>query len=230
MYLEEFAAPIGNHTVLNPKLWDHLRMKSHVRGALLRIAEDFIKFIDVPVKVIDVVVAGGNANYTYTGKSDIDLHIIADFDQITCDREIEELFDTKRLLYRQDYDLTLMNIPVELYVENRDHPAVSSAYSIISAKWIRKPEKNLYPIDQKELEKMVNVWRTILKQAIKSHDLQILRKTVKLLRKYRKMGLHNTPQGEYSIPNLVYKSLRNDETLAAVTDLINRLHSKKLSI
>jgi hypothetical protein len=230
MNLSEFAPPIGQHTVLNPKLWDHNQLKSAVRGALLRISEDFIQYVAVPVKVVDIVVSGGNANYTYTNKSDVDLHIIADFSQTPCDREVEELFDTKRLLYREEYDLTVLGIPVELYIEDQDHPAVSAAYSILQNKWIRPPEKNPHPVDEEKLEKMVNVWKTLLKHAIKSGDLQTLRKTVKLLRKYRKMGLRNTPAGEYSIPNLVYKSLRNDETLSAVTRLIDQLHSKNLSI
>jgi len=230
MNLSEFAPPIGRHTVLNPKLWDHDRLKSTVRGALLRIAEDFIHYVAVPVKVVDIVLSGGNANYTYTNKSDVDLHIIADFSQVPCDREVEELFDTKRLLYREEYDLTVLSMPVELYIEDQDHPAVSSAYSILTNQWIRPPKKNTPPVDEEELERMADIWRTVLKHAVKFGDLQTLRTSVKLLRKYRKMGLRNTPQGEYSIPNLVYKSLRNDDTLKAVTQLIDQLHSKNLSI
>jgi len=230
MNLNEFAPPIGRHTVLNPKLWDHDRLKSAVRGALLRISEDFIRYVAVPVKVVDIVVSGGNANYTYTNKSDVDLHIIADFSQVDCDREVEELFDTKRLLYREEYDLTVLGIPVELYIEDQDHPAVSSAYSILTNSWTRPPEKTAPPVDEEELERMADVWRTVLKHAVKSGDLQTLRTSVKLLRNYRKLGLRNTPRGEYSIPNLVYKSLRNDDTLKAVTQLIDQLHSKNLSI
>ena len=230
MNLNEFAPPIGRHTVLNPKLWDHDRLKSAVRGALLRISEDFIRYVAVPVKVVDIVVSGGNANYTYTNKSDVDLHIIADFSQVDCDRAVEELFDTKRLLYREEYDLTVLGIPVELYIEDQDHPAVSSAYSILTNSWTRPPEKTAPPVDEEELERMADVWRTVLKHAVKSGDLQTLRTSVKLLRNYRKLGLRNTPRGEYSIPNLVYKSLRNDDTLKAVTQLIDQLHSKNLSI
>jgi hypothetical protein len=121
-------------------------------------------------------------------------------------------------------------MPVELYIEDQDHPAVSSAYSILTNQWIRPPKKNTPPVDEEELERMADIWRTVLKHAVKFGDLQTLRTSVKLLRKYRKMGLRNTPQGEYSIPNLVYKSLRNDDTLKAVTQLIDQLHSKNLSI
>jgi predicted nucleotidyltransferase len=231
MNLKEFALPIGQHSVLNPKLWEpNNKLKNTVRGALLRIAEDFIEFVDVPVKVVDIIIAGGNANFTYTNKSDIDLHIITDFDSVYCDREVEELFDTKRLLYRYRYDLTIDNIPVELYVEDKDHPAVTASYSLIKNKWIKPPQRIKHKIDQKKLTNMVSIWHTVLKHAIKTGDLQIMRNSVKLLRRYRKLGLYRTKEGEFSMPNLVYKSLRNDDTLKGITHLIDRLHGKKLSI
>jgi hypothetical protein len=229
MNFREFAEPIGYHTTLNPKLWDHDQLKSPVRGALMRMAEDFLEYVAVPVHVLDIVIAGGNANYNYTTHSDIDLHIIADYSETPCDRETAELFDTKRLLYKRDLDLSIADIPVELYIEDHRHPAVSSSYSILSGKWIREPEKNITKYDDEELEHWVNVWRTILQHAIKSGSLDICRKSMKLLRSYRQQGL-KTADGEFSIPNLVYKSLRNDDTVAGITHLIDRLHSQELSI
>ena len=113
----EYADPIGRNTVLNPKIWDHDHLKPDVRGALIRMAEDFLAFVEVPVDVIDIVITGGNVNYTYTKDSDIDLHIIADFDSVECERETAELFDSKRLLYKRQHSLEIYGIPVELYIE-----------------------------------------------------------------------------------------------------------------
>ena len=59
----EYADPIGRNTVLNPKIWDHDSLKSEVRGALLRMAEDFIDFVGVPFEVLDIVITGGNVNF-----------------------------------------------------------------------------------------------------------------------------------------------------------------------
>ena len=229
MNFREYAEPVGRHSSLNPKLWDHDHLKSSVRGALLRIAEDFLDFVDVPVRVLDIVIAGGNANYTYTGHSDIDLHIIADYSQTPCDREAAELFDTKRLLYKQELDLNIEDIPVELYIEDHRHPAVSASYSILRDQWIRLPRKDIPEYDEEELKHWINIWRTVLQHAVKTGSLQICRQAVKLLRNYRKLGL-GTAQGEFSVPNLVYKSLRNDDTLAGITHFINQLHSRDLSI
>ena len=231
MNLNEFAPPIEHHTVLNPKLWDGARLKSEVRGALLRMADDFREFVEVPFELVDVVITGGNVNYNYTSKSDIDLHLIADYSQVTCDREAEELFDTKRTLYKRQFKLEIHGIPVELYVEDADHPAVSAGvYSISHNCWIKKPAQHQEPqYDEKELKHWVSVWHTILQHAIKTGDLNSCRRALTLLRTYRKMGL-KTPPGEYSIPNLVYKSLRNDDTIHGINTLIDRLHSQDLSV
>lgn len=227
----EFAPPIERNTVLNPEIWDHDSIKSAVRGALIRIAEDFVKFIELPLDIVDIVITGGNANYTYTSKSDIDLHIIADFSGVQCDREVEELMDSKRLLYKQTRDIDVYGIPVELYVEDRDHPAESGGvYSILKNTWLNRPRKDIPNIDEDKLAHWVEVWRTIIQYAIKLGDLETARSTMRLLRTYRRKGLHNTPDGEFSIPNLVYKSLRNDDTVRALQTQIDVAHDRALSI
>jgi hypothetical protein len=232
MKLYEFEPPFQHHQELNPKIWDapDQRMKGEVRGALLRMAQDFIEFVGVPVQVQDVVVTGGMANYNYSRHSDIDLHVIADMSQVECDRAVDELFDTKRLLYKKNYDLTIHKIPVELYIENSDMPAVSQGeYSVTHDGWLRKPTSMEPDWNPDAVEHWVRVWRTVLKKAEQSRDLHTLRTSVQLLKQYRRLGLR-TANAEFSTPNLVYKSLRNDQTLIRVLTLIDRLHVKHLSI
>ena len=229
MMNNEYVEPIGQHKTLNPKLWDSDRLKSSVRGALMRIAEDFLEFVDVPVEVLDVVLAGGNANFNYSEHSDIDLHIIADYDQVTCDREVAELFDTKRLLYKREHTIEVFGIPVELYIEDHRTPAVSASYSILTSKWIRRPPNEIPEYDETEVKRMVDVWHKLIKTAIMSGNLETCRQALSLLRTYRKKGL-KTRDGEFSVPNLVYKSLRNDHTVEGITTLINLLHDRKLSL
>ena len=229
MNFNEFAAPIERHDELNPKLWKDGHLKPEVSLALVKIAQDFKKYIGVPFKVLDIVIAGGNANYTYTAHSDIDLHLIADYDSVKCDREAAELFDSKRLLYKQDHNINIYGIPVELYVEDSRHPAVSSSYSIVKDEWERRPVPNIPDYNEEELEKMIKVWRTVIQHATKTGELSACRSALKLLRAYRKLGL-KTPAGEFSIPNLVYKSLRNDETIKGIQTMIDKLHNKDLSL
>lgn len=228
MIANELADPIELHPTLNPKLWDGMTLRPEVKQALMKIAQDFKEYIGVPFTVVDIQVAGGNANYTYTDHSDLDLHLIADYTSTECDREAAELFDSKRLLYKEQYDVRVKGVPVELYVEDVDHPAVSSSYSIVRDQWIREPKKEVAEFDRDELERMAKVWHTVIQNAIKTADRHNLQTVLKLLRKYRKLGL--AKGGEFSIPNLVYKSLRNDSTIKGLTKLLDRLHDQELSI
>jgi hypothetical protein len=231
MNFAEIADPIAYNPVLNPKLWEGSgQLKSQVRGALLRIAQDFKDYVDIPFTVVDVIITGSNVNYNYTGKSDLDLHLIADFGSVNCDREAAELFDTKRLLYAEEHNIEVYGIPVGLYVEDQDHPGVSAgSYSIMRDQWLNKPSKDQPKYDADQVIKMTQVWRTVIQHAMQTGDLQVCRNTVQLLRKYRKLGLAQ-PQGEFSTANLVYKALRNDDVIAAMTTLINRLHDQQLSL
>ena len=226
----EYAEPIGRNTVLNPKIWDHDHLKPDVRGALLRMAEDFLAFVEVPVAVKDIVITGGNVNFTYTKDSDIDLHIVADFDSVRCERETAELFDSKRLLYKRQHQLEIYGIPVELYIEDHRTPGVTAGmFSVSQDEWLRRPSRVVPKINSAELEHWVAVWQKILQRATMTGDLQTCRKALKLLRTYRKKGLA-TSAGEFSMPNLVYKSLRNDRVIDGMTRLIDRLHDQELSI
>jgi hypothetical protein len=229
MKLNEIAAPVEKHTVLNPKLWEHDRLKSDVRGALLRIAEDFIKFVEVPVDVEDIVIYGGNVNYNYTAHSDIDLHLVVDYSTVECERTIDELFDSKRKLYKEKYNIQVHGIPVELYVEDINETPVSSSYSVLRGEWIKKPSLDMPEWDHKKVAHMVAVWQVIIQHAIRTADLKTCRQTMELLRKYRKAGLA-TPDAEFSVPNLVFKSLRNDDAIKGIQTIIDRLHDRDLSL
>jgi hypothetical protein len=70
--------------------------------------------------VEDITITGGQVSYYYTDKSDLDLHLIVDMNNTTCDREAAELFDTKRLLYAEEHNIEVYGIPVGLYVEDHD--------------------------------------------------------------------------------------------------------------
>lgn len=230
MHIIEFISPVQYNKKLNPKIWNNNHLTTEIRSALIRIAKDFKNFVDIPFNVEDVVITGGNANYNYTPYSDIDLHLITDFDAIDCDRQADELFDTKRHLYKKTYNLEIHGIPVELYVEDKNHPAVSGgSYSVLKGQWITEPSPDLPEYNESELKEMVKVWDAVLKHAVKTGSLDNCRAAVALLRKYRKLGLR-TESAEFSIPNLVYKSLRNSGSLADITEYIDQLHDQELSL
>jgi hypothetical protein len=228
MMRAEFEPGIDQHDELNPKLWAGKKLLPDVESALIKIAQDFKKFIDVPFDVVDLRITGGQVSYFYTKHSDLDLHLVADYSSVVCDREAAELFDAKRLLYKNRFDITVKGIPVELYVEDLDHPAVSASYSIMKRQWITSPSQNPNDIDQEEIKRMSAVWQKIIGHVMTSNDAETAKKTLDLLRNYRKLGLKRT--GEYGTANLVYKTLRNSKSVETLTNFIDQEHEKNLSI
>jgi hypothetical protein len=216
------------HQELNPKLWKNQQLYPDVESALIKIARDFKRFIDVPFDVVDVRITGGQVSYFYTEHSDLDLHLIADYSSVSCDREAAELFDAKRLLYKNKFDITVKGIPVELYVEDLDHPAVSASYSIQQRRWLSKPQQNVGPFDIDDIEHLTQVWDTLIRHSLESKDANTAKKIMDLLRKFRHLGLKKA--GEYSTANLVYKTLRNSDIIRNLQNFIDQDHDRNLSI
>ena len=231
MQFTELLDPIPHNPTLNPKLWEPRgELKAEVRGALLRIAEDFEQYVDIPFTVEDIVITGSNVNYNYTDKSDLDLHLITDYAALDCAQEAEELFDAKRHLYEKEHDVKIYGIPVTLYVEDKNTPGVSGGlFSVSMNRWITRPQRRQPRINLKEIDTMVQVWHTLIDNAELLQDLDTAETLLKLARTYRKLGLKQ-PQGEFSTPNLVYKVLRMDQGLNRLQELRDSLHDRWLSV
>ena len=228
MRILELDLGFEQHNELNPLLWQGEDLRPEVKMALLKIAKDFIEYVEVPFEVKDLVLTGSQLGYYYTKHSDLDLHIIVDFDTVNCDREAAELFDTKRLLYKKQYDISIHGVPVEVYIEDSNFPAVSATYSLGKGGWKVKPDRQPEEIDSDEIIRMSKIWSTVIGKAIESNDLETGRKVLKMLRNYRKLGLKQT--GEYGIENLVYKTLRNSKIIENLMKMIGDLHDQSLSI
>ena len=228
MRILELDLGFEQHNELNPLLWQGEDLRPEVKMTLLKIAKDFVEYVEVPFEVKDLVLTGSQLGYYYTKHSDLDLHIIVDFDTVNCDREAAELFDTKRLLYKKQYDISIHGVPVEVYIEDSNFPAVSATYSLGKGGWKVKPNSQPEEIDSAEIIRMSKIWSTVIGKAIESNDLETGRKVLKMLRNYRKLGLKQT--GEYGIENLVYKTLRNSKIIENLMKMIGDLHDQSLSI
>jgi hypothetical protein len=226
--MHHFEQPERLHSSLNPVVWDGENIKPDVQRALLRIARTFYLFLDVETPIIDVVIAGSQANFNYTQKSDIDLHLIMDFSKMECDINVQEFFDAKRSLWKERHSIDIFGIPVELYVEDVNSPAISAAYSIFKNKWIKLPKKIKVDPDVERIEKICLLWIKVFSELIKSQNLDQLVQAKELLWAYRKVGL--SIAGEGGIPNLAFKALRNSGITDIVLKSIRELHDRDLSL
>lgn len=214
---------------LNQKLFDRNRLRPEVRQKLLAIAQDFKHYCEIDFPIDDIQITGSQVSYHYTDDSDLDLHLIVDYSKIDCDRELAELFDTKRHLYEREYDIRIRGIPVGLYVENQATPGVSGGqYSVIQDQWIKEPKPFTGQIDQDRFTKDLDTWKKTIDKVLGLNDVELAKKCLKSLRNYRKLGLKTT--GEYGTENLVYKALRRSQMLANLSDRVDQAHARNLSI
>lgn len=229
---------------LNTDIWQKtdvgFSMKPKVRERLLKIANDFIEFLDVDLIISDIIMSGSLANYNWSDYSDIDLHVTADFTQFN-DREkplYEELFKVKKSLYNKKHDITIYGYEVELYVEDiTQHYDVKNIakFSVLNNEWIETPIKNDVKFNNDRVKFKAQQWMNIIDGVIdnvKDEDLddakELINKYRSKLRKYRTCGLQKG--GEYSDENLVFKVLRRNGYLAKLKGLKNKITDKELSL
>lgn len=65
-------------TIFNKKDETYV-LKDEIREKLLEISNDFLNFIEINFFVYDIVLTGSLANYNWSKYSDVDLHILIDF-------------------------------------------------------------------------------------------------------------------------------------------------------
>lgn len=230
MKIIEFLQPgFDKHQTLNSLLWKNsTSLIPEIKEKLFKIASHFKQYVDVDFPIIDIIITGGQTGKYYTAHSDIDLHLITDYNQIECDQEVAELFDTKRKLYQAEYDIKIKGIPVELYVEDQRQPAKGGSYSIIHNKWIRQSTEPNKEIDNDEILKFSEKLSTLINQALASNDIEKLKDIKKQIWQFRQYGL--SKDGEFGTANLVFKTLRNSGILKSLLIRIKDLENKDLSI
>ena len=90
---------------LNPEIWDYTNskntkephLKPEIDERLLEIADNFINFLGVDVDVEDITMTGSLSNYNWSSFSDIDLHVLIDFESSDIDKRVlRELFNAMR--------------------------------------------------------------------------------------------------------------------------------------
>ena len=232
---------IEKHDTLNSKLFTKDEMlKDKVRDKMLEIVDEFLadlKEQDINIKVDDVLFIGSNASYNYTKDSDIDLHILANAKAANYESEIAAaLYGAYRTIFNKNLDITLYDIPLEIFVETEDSARVSNGiYSVKKNKWIKKPAQEDIPeYDAGALDELVNKWESKCKDIIadiKADKLDDEKKVVKLLEDiYEKLRKKGISKGEYSLENLAFKELRNNGYLDQLKDYRNELVSKRLSL
>lgn len=220
---------------LNPLIFDeNNNLRPQIRNKIIDIVEEFISTIldkepSINFPIYDILIVGSNSGYNYTEDSDLDVHIVSDY-QIICDCPsiVSELFNAERSLFNRNYNISLKGIDVEIYVEDIKTTTVSNGiYSVMSDSWIKFPENT-------ELEELSDNDPELLSYINKCHEIlnsdycpevESFLSELYLLRKYSLACYGENGQG-----NLIYKRLRSLGLIDSLKNLSYELRSRELSL
>jgi hypothetical protein len=211
------------------------QMRDDVKTALLKISDEFIESIGIEFFIHDIVLTGSLANYNWSNYSDIDLHVIIDFEDSDYDFDLlKEFFDAKKNLWNEKHKIKIKGYDVELYVQDVKEPHVSSGvYSILNNEWVVKPKQEKPEIDDKMILQKAEVYmqkiNNLIHKATEGKDVlgKIEALRVKL-KEFRQSGLDTG--GEYSYENLTFKLLRRNGYIERLLKLKTAVIDKKLSV
>ena len=229
--MRQLIEKVELHDTLNPKIWENDKLKTEVKDKLEEIIDQFILELhdnDIPVKVLDARLVGSNASFNYTESSDMDVHLIVNTQEASCDTNVLTLlYNYFKSNFNDKYDISIHGIPVELYIEDVGASAVSNGiYSIYDDEWIKYPE----PVEVPDIDITDDfaVLERRYKNIIEDNDAEGAEELLDELYLRRKDSL--ATEGEYGKDNLLFKQFRSEGYLDGLKEVLNGITSKELSL
>ena len=224
---------------LNPLFWKSNTLNKEIRLKLLDIADAFIKQLEISdLHIKDIIFTGSLANYNWSKKySDIDLHIVLDFESTGINKEIvKPYFDSQRKIWNIDHqNMKIYGYPIEIYVQDINEPHKSSGiYSIQKDKWIIKPEKKWMEsekINYDKIKKKISKYINLIDKAEKlyskyKNNKPKLKKLLfkcndlyNIIKSERKNAFKLNSGNELSDGNIIFKALRRSNYIEKLVDL-----------
>ena len=152
---------------LNPLFWKKINDESptdsgaesytfdqELRNKLLKIAEEFYKGLKFEAPIQDIQLTGSLANYNWTDKSDLDVHVLIDFSVIDDNTElVKKAVDGLRFIWNLRHKIKIRGFDTEFYIQDINEPHTASGlFSLLNNKWIRIPKYNPPEIDYRDVE------------------------------------------------------------------------------
>ena len=210
-------------------------MHDEIRKKLMDVTEKFMDYLDIEFFIHDVILTGSLANYNWSKYSDVDLHILVDYDETDYNLELLKcFFNSKRSLWNKQHEILVKGFDCEIYVQDVNEPHhASGIYSVLNDEWVVTPVKTVQSIDKnmilKKSEDFEDRIDDISERFDKGEDVLEDIKLLKVkLKKFRQSGLDEG--GEFSYENLAFKLLRRNGYIGKLLDIQTKTTDKKLSI
>ena len=209
-------------------------MVPEVQKGLLDIATDFVSELErenkLKIKLVDVVIIGSVANYNWTQYSDIDLHIITDYDKLDIPKEeAQVMFDAIKANWNHHHNITIKGHDIEMYVQDKSYePSSAAEYSVLNNKWLKEPVREHPQFDKALIKTKYAEYKKKIASLVGKEDEDGLRTLLEKLYKFRQTGLD--AGGELSEENIVFKALRAAGELEKIKDHVTQIYDKKMTV
>ena len=143
----EFTGDIS-HDELNPDFWKNNKLDPEIRMHMVKIAKAFFEYLKLDAKLVDIIFTGSLANYNWTSKSDVDIHLTLKYPANEDEEFINEYINAKKQIWNTGHNITIKGFSVELFAKNNEKMFKSKGiYSVAKDKWIQEPDKDNKDID-----------------------------------------------------------------------------------
>lgn len=230
---EEIQTTLEYHKTLNQKLWNGFDLKPEVRSKLLEIGDAWAEWAGIPKEAIsDMILVGGNANFNYTPKSDIDLHLLIDLDAIeNCPSYIDDYLKDKKQLWALTHNITIYGQSVEVYAQDKNDGFVQDqgVFSLKQNNWLAEPVYKEISLNDFYTLQKVQDYVDQIDGLINANADDSAFKVMK--EKFKQMRSESIKlSGEFSQGNIIFKELRNLGYLDKMNKYIQSRSDKTLSL
>tara|TARA_B100001059_G_scaffold231717_1_gene268124 strand:- start:3476 stop:4213 length:738 start_codon:yes stop_codon:yes gene_type:complete len=239
-FLYESKVSIKKHKTLRSELFNTKtnQLKPEVRKQMLKIANAWAEFLEIPKSAIERVdFVGSSAGYLYHENSDADIHLILDLSRISkCDGLLREYLRAKKKVWENQYGkdgITLNGVPAEVYGEDIDdpRPRLQARYDVTNNKWINEADPEQIPnVKDIEIQTKAEVWEDRVEDAIEDEieNIETLNRLKDRILNLRKSSMDRGD--EYGESNLVYKVVRANGSLDRLDRYMKGVEANNLSL
>lgn len=222
---------------LEPNFWPiNKKLRPSIRKKLIEIAQDFYDSLEIDAELKDITFTGSLANYNWSPHSDIDLHLIVDYNDVNADQDlVKDYFNSKKSLWNRNHNIFIDGYEVAVYVQDDNEPHESTGvFSVMNNNWIVEPDRveptfDWFDIAKKAESLMDQIDRALalFRQKKYTDTVRYVDKLKEKIRKFRKAGLDRA--GEFSSENIAFKVLRRNNYLERLSNLKHMAYDKLMS-
>ncbi len=222
---------------LYSKIWKNNKIDTIVARKLMQIADNIVKSMDIEEYIEDIIITGSIASYNWHEMSDIDLHIMMDFEKIDKNFDlVKKMLDQTRINWNKKHNILIYDKEVELYFQHytETHEA-NGIWSLELGKWLANPVRLEPEIDIVTTEKKAEAIAMQIEHLFEMFSEKKFKETYEYadkvktkIARMRRLGLSDG--GIYSPENLAFKMLRNAGYLEKLSALKIEAYDRMMSL